>query len=349
MPKIPTIFISYSDDDRKLATELRNHLNMKFGDESAILAPRQTAEAISIPEHVAKLIEASHYFISLCPQKPKECVPWVQQELGYAYSIARRGFLKIILIYGDRESLEGFISKGSHHLAEGFDLSQKSSEDIWEDVSGYIARERIFPLWITNVDLDVFEGPAQRGDVYEHIFKFRVFIENRCQDVLEDVTLDFVSLRSTVFEGYSLKYQTDMLAEYQRDEPSLTYHPLLVLREIPIPGKLGSRKMVAISATSRGIPSELDKRFEKKKIPPVFRRTYFIGRLPPISVVEFPFVLKVFTNKQEPCEADLVLYLQVPRFGYEMYQLMVRPGNERLSIEPRYEPAELRIRILGSV
>lgn len=355
--KIPIIFISYSRQDETLALSLQSHLDMRLGEGSAIVAPRETSDATNIPEHIAKLIESSHFFIMLAPGKPEDIVPFVQQEVGYAYSIARKGMLSIVVLYNDSDSLEGFISKGTSHLAGAFDMSKKPQEETWEEVSTFILDKRIFPLRINAIQTDTYESIINdkygSENILEQTFRFHLLIENLSQEVIEDTTLDFISPRPTSDTRLKaeLKHlRTDILPlSLQDDQQSTFYHPLIVVREVPHIQAPVYRSIVPVSTISQGVPSPISKRIEKKEkeLPPLFRRTFFLNRIPPMSMVELPFVLHLYIKQEGTREADFVVYLQVPRFGYDLYQLRVRPGNNDLDIVSALPKGEVRIRNLA--
>ena len=340
---IPFVFISYFTGNEKipgdleLAESLKSKLNEEFGSEACELGPRVRRDAIAIPEHLAQMIESAHYFVLICPkidwidQKNNIQIKksaWVDQEIGYAYSRARTGDLRIIAIYREEDwkDLEGFISKGSHHLARHFKLDENSPERTWSEVIAFIRQDRWFPLEIVGVEYDDGGQPKPAENVYEYDIKCRVILENKSLNVLKDTTLDFIAPQSNVPSP-----QTDMVPGYQKDIAIIEfYHPLLMRQDVPSKIHKTSKESMPVSILSRTTPAEIEKllNLENEQSSGFFRRTYFLNRLPPLSRIELPFHIKLYTKNQDFCEAHLGLYLQLPRFGYWLCEILVRTQTE---------------------
>lgn len=328
------VFVSYFQGsqekpvDGPLAKQLKEMINETFGPESCELAPLLTKEATAIPEHLAEMIEAAQYFVVIIPEMKSS---WVDQEIGYAYSRARVGTLKMIVVYRreDRSDIEGFISKGSHHLAADFRLADKP-EETWEKVIAIITKDRIFPLDIYEVSYqrDEYSPKVITGDVpvHEYNLVFNLGIENTTGIEIEGGTIDFIM----PFERKGLSE----IIPYLETSDFLTsgFHPLLKHTYTNRQGRTdGESVNKPLSMKSTSLPPHIDNYIEvnKKEVPYAYRKSFFMEKIHPQSRIEIPFEAFIkYKNQEQDCEVHFGIYLQVPRFGVRIYEILIRSKVE---------------------
>ncbi|MBA3045584.1 MAG: toll/interleukin-1 receptor domain-containing protein [Candidatus Thermoplasmatota archaeon] len=339
------VFISYvqGKEDRpadgETANQLKEMINASFGPETCDLAPLVRKEVAPIPEHIAKMIEMAHYFIVIIPEEKNS---WVNQEIGYAYSRARVGLLKIIVINRkpDRTDVEGFISKGSHHLAGDFLLG----EDVvitFEKVIELIKKDRLFPLDVFGVSFQNDEYPsisyAHSNKSHAYDIYFNLGLENTSGMDIDNVTIDFIL-------PYESQGQSDILAALAiGDYMTGGFHPLLRQALTNRQGRVDLEPTtMPLSTTSSSLPPHIEPLVDvdRSNSPYVHRKTFFLEKIPTMSRIEIPFKADIkFGNDEQECEVHLGVYLQIPRFGPRIYELLIRSKvenpRERIVINDR--------------
>lgn len=86
----PTIFISYTDSDRKWASEFADHLK----DEADPRLPDHPVDASAQAEaQLRKDLRASEYFVLILPDQRTKLEPWLGFEWGAAIGTEKRAFV----------------------------------------------------------------------------------------------------------------------------------------------------------------------------------------------------------------------------------------------------------------
>ena len=174
------IFISYSVEDDELTESLKDILEeMKIFPVEVIKAPIIATPSKPFIEKISQFLDISDIFIPVITESSLNNI-WVNQEIGYAFCLARKYGVKIIPIVHDRSKLEaGFINK---EMDLPFVLNSDPLE-TFKDVRDFIDNKMDFPVTF-NISRVTPRNRITR-DYVESIFSINIFprIEN-CGDRL---------------------------------------------------------------------------------------------------------------------------------------------------------------------
>lgn len=181
------VFISYSKTDERYAKSLYDCLKKEEPKIKPIFAPELKETVIENAEMIANNIDTCNFFITFYTTDGKK-IPWVNQELGYAFNHIRQNGLKIIPIYDDRTDFEGFLTSQSHNFYKGFQLKKEKPEETMEDIKKYLMEEYKHPLKLKfKIKTQSIPSPTKFTN-----FDAIISIENCYSKKIQDASLDFV-------------------------------------------------------------------------------------------------------------------------------------------------------------
>ncbi|UCG70989.1 MAG: toll/interleukin-1 receptor domain-containing protein [Thermoplasmata archaeon] len=151
------VFISYANIDRKLAERFRDYLidaePTKF---KPILVELVKKPSESFNEKMAYYLENCDVFIPLITENSLKS-RWVNQEIGFAYSLRKIYQIDLIPIVHNREEMDkGFINK---YVGLDFVWDEKDVTKTFEEVKNYMLEKVPYPIEIHHPKITFhFEG-----------------------------------------------------------------------------------------------------------------------------------------------------------------------------------------------
>lgn len=209
---MPNVAISYlhKDRDLEIATSVMNSLNtIKEADFNCKMVPLVKEGIIENADKVARIFDYSEYIIIVLTEESIKS-SWVNQEIGYIFSLMRREGLNVIILFDDREHVDGFLSSRKFNLSQQFCLKDVGNEEISKQVTEYLLEIYRFPIKIHEIEL--YDPPtyhSKKDDFNE--CRLSLFLENMTQKVMEFGYLGFVTQNNITvgfsnFRGKSLGY-----------------------------------------------------------------------------------------------------------------------------------------------
>ena len=175
---MPNIAVSYYHNgfDLEIAVSLKEKLEMVEGiNFQCHLVPMIRDELVENAEKISNIFDHADFAIIIYTEESSE-VNWVNQEIGYLYSLMKREGLRVLVLFENRDSFHGFIHSGKFNLSREFRIDRDELDSLVNEVEEYLVTEYKFPVQIHDEERHDYQRFHDRGN--EHDAQITVYLEN---------------------------------------------------------------------------------------------------------------------------------------------------------------------------